>query len=63
MTKKKFIKPLQYWRLFSLGSLEMDGAFNMVVRCKKGEQKKERKKWFELVHQGKSSTEWLCQRI
>ena len=51
MTKKKFIKPFAILAVVFLGSLEMGWRFfNMVVRCKRGEQKKERKKWFELSH-------------
>ena len=51
MTKKKFIKPFAILAAVFLGSLEMGWRFfNMVVRCKRGEQKKERKKWFELSH-------------
>ena len=46
MTKKKFIKPFAILAAVFLGSLEMGWRFfNMVVRCKRGEQKKERKKW------------------
>lgn len=45
MTKKKFIKPFAILAAVFLGSLEMGWRFfNMVVRCKRGEQKKERKK-------------------
>ena len=55
MTKKKIIKPLVILAAVFLGSLEMGWRFfNMVVCCKRGEQKKERKKWFETVsYQGK----------
>ena len=43
MTKKKFIKPFAILAAVFLGSLEMGWRFfNMVVRCKRGEQKKER---------------------
>ena len=49
--KKKFIKPFAILAAVFLGSLEMGWRFfNMVVCCKRGEQKKERKKWFELSH-------------
>ena len=51
MTKKKFIESFAILAAVFLGSLEMGWRFfNMVVRCKRGEQKKERKKWFELSH-------------
>ena len=43
MTKKKFIKPFAILAAVFLGSLEMGWRFfNMVVCCKRGEQKKER---------------------
>ena len=45
MTKKKIIKLFAILAAVFLGSLEMGWRFfNMVVRCKRGEQKKERKK-------------------
>ena len=51
MTKKKIIKLFAILAAVFLGSLEMGWRFfNMVVCCKRGEQKKERKKWFELSH-------------
>ena len=51
MTKKKIIKLFAILVAVFLGSLEMGWRFfNMVVCCKRGEQKKERKKWFELSH-------------
>ena len=51
MTKKKFIKPFAILAAVFLGSLEMGWRFfNMVVCCKRGGRKKERKKWFELSH-------------
>ena len=51
MTKKKFIESFAILAAVFLGSLEMGWRFfNMVVCCKRGEQKKERKKWFELSH-------------
>ena len=51
MTKKKIIKLFAILAAVFLGSLEMGWRFfNMVVCCKRGEHKKERKKWFELSH-------------
>ena len=51
MMKKKFIKLSAILSVVFLGVLEMGWRFfNMVVCCKRGEQKKERKKWFELSH-------------
>ena len=49
--KKKLIKPFAILLAVFLGSLEVGWRFfNMVVCCKRGEHKKERKKWFELSH-------------
>ena len=49
--KKKFIKLFTILSVVFLGVLEMGWRFfNMVVCCKRGEHKKERKKWFELSH-------------
>ena len=49
--KKKIIKPFAILSAVFLGSLEIGWRFfNMVVCCKRGEHKKERKKWFELSH-------------
>ena len=51
MMKKKIIKLFAILAAVFLGSLEVGWRFfNMVVCCKRGEQKKERKKWFELSH-------------
>ena len=50
MMKKKFIKLFAILSFVFFGALEMGWRFfNMVVCCKRGEQKKERKKWFEPV--------------
>ena len=63
MMKKKFIKLSAILSVVFLGVLEMGWRFfNMVVCCKRGEHKKERKKWF-VSYQGESSPERLCQRI
>ena len=49
--KKKLIKPFAILLAVFLGLLEVGWRFfNMVVCCKRGEHKKERKKWFELSH-------------
>ena len=49
--KKKLIKPFAILLAVFLGSLEVGWRFfYMVVCCKRGEHKKERKKWFELSH-------------
>ena len=49
--KKKLIKLFAILLAVFLGSLEVGWRFfNMVVCCKRGEHKKERKKWFELSH-------------
>ena len=49
--KKKFIKLFAILSFVFFGVLEMGWRFfNMVVCCKRGEHKKERKKWFELSH-------------
>lgn len=46
--KKKLIKPFAILLAVFLGLLEVGWRFfNMVVCCKRGEHKKERKKWFE----------------
>ncbi len=51
MTKKKFLSRSQYWRLFFWDHWRWDGAFlTWWSAAKRGEQKKERKKWFELSH-------------
>ena len=49
--KKKFFRLSAAGLLFFSGIMEIGWRFfNMVVCCKRGEHKKERKKWFELSH-------------
>ena len=48
--KKKLIKPFAILLAVFWDHWRWDGVFNMVVCCKRGEHKKERKKWFELSH-------------
>ena len=49
--KKKLIKPFAILLAVFLGLLEVGWRFfNMVVCCKRGEHKKERKKWFGQYH-------------
>ncbi len=49
--KKKFFRLSATGLLFFSGVMEIGWRFfNMVVCCKRGGRKKERKKWFELSH-------------
>ena len=49
--KKKICKLSAAGLLFFSGIMEIGWRFfNMVVCCKRGGRKKERKKWFELSH-------------
>ena len=49
--KKKFFRLSAAGLLFFSGIMEIGWRFfNMVVCCKRGGRKKERKKWFELSH-------------
>lgn len=49
--KKKFFRLSAAVLLFFSGIMEIGWRFfNMVVCCKRGGRKKERKKWFELSH-------------
>ena len=49
--KKKFFRLSAAGLLFFSGVMEIGWRFfNMVVCCKRGGRKKERKKWFELSH-------------
>ena len=49
--KKKICKLSAAVLLFFSGIMEIGWRFfNMVVCCKRGGRKKERKKWFELSH-------------
>lgn len=49
--KKKILKLFVLLVLIFCGSMEMSWRFfNMMIRCKRGDEKKERKKWFELPH-------------
>ena len=49
--KKKFFRLSAAGLLFFSVIMEIGWRFfNMVVCCKRGEHKKERKKWFELSH-------------
>ena len=51
--KKKFFRLSAAGLLFFSGIMEIGWRFfNMVVCCKRGGRKKERKKWFELSHNG-----------
>ena len=49
--KKKISKICAVLLIIALGSMETGWRlFNMMICCKRGARKKERKKWFELSH-------------
>ena len=49
--KKKISKICTVLLIIALGSMETGWRlFNMMICCKRGARKKERKKWFELSH-------------
>ena len=59
MTKKKIIKLFAILAAVFLGSLEMGWRFfNMVVCCKRGEQKKERR-WGTVLSMVPLSVSWI----